>query len=163
MTASLTGLTILGRPGHSGRWPLWRWRHGFAHECDRGGQSSRGSSGRTAPQVNRPDGGNAGPGGVGQGGGIDLAGGSLTLNHDDVSDNLAEGGDGGLGGAAGNEANSTLVGGVGGSGGAGQGGGIYLADGLLALNGDDFTGNFARRGNGGLPAMPPATRKPLWR
>ena len=91
-------------------------------------------------------GGAGGNGASGLGGGIYLAGGSLTLNDDTVANNVARGGAGGNGGG----------GAAGGGGGLGAGGGIYVADGTVIANDDFFQSNQAiggAGGNGGAGAL----------
>jgi hypothetical protein len=81
-------------------------------------------------------------GGAGCGGGMYLAGGSVTLNNDSLSNDNAGGGNGGNGGIS-NAVHPA------GPGGAGAGGGVYLAAGSVTLNSDTLSGNHAGGGNGG--------------
>jgi len=104
-------------------------------------------------------------GGVAQGGGIYLAAGSLTLNDDSITGNVAQGGLGGVGGKGGPAGfsfpsfpgNTTFFpfsfsggpGGVGGRGGSAAGGALYVAGGSLTINGGSVVGNAAQGGLGG--------------
>jgi hypothetical protein len=102
-------------------------------------------------------------GGVAQGGGIYLAAGSLTLNDDTISGNVAQGGLGGIGGKGGAGgftfggpsgvffpvSISGGQGGVGGKGGSAAGGAFYVAGGTLTINGGTVVGNTAQGGAGG--------------
>jgi len=104
-------------------------------------------------------------GGVAQGGGIYLAAGSLTLNNDTLSGNVAQGGFGGVGGKGGaggfsfSFGNGSPIffpvsisggqGGVGGKGGSAAGGALYVAGGSLTINGGTVAGNTAQGGMGG--------------
>jgi len=122
-------------------------------------------------------GGAGGPGGAASGGGIYLAGGSLTLAGTTLQKNSAVGGPGGQGGVGGlgTAAVGSLTGilggtgltlggptaiagaggpggngGPGGAGGPGMGGGIYVANGSLTLVNATLSGNQATGGQGGL-------------
>jgi uncharacterized repeat protein (TIGR01451 family) len=77
------------------------------------------------------------------GGGLYVAGGTVTLSNDTLSGNNAQGGNGGSGGS------SLIFGASGGSGGAGSGGGMYVASGSVTLSNDTLGGNNAHGGNGG--------------
>jgi len=124
-------------------------------------------------------GGTGGAGGVGnnaKGGGIYLAGGTLSLFSDAISGNAALGGVGGAGGAGGGQGTESapaVTGGAGGSGGQGgsaAGGGIYAASGTVLLHNDVFGSNQAIGGAGGKGGTggsgghgklsPPRTPKP---
>ncbi len=99
--------------------------------------------------LNAPTGGGTrGTGGVGaaaSGGGLYVAGGSVTLTDDTFSRNFAIGGRGGHGS---NHTNKSR-GGNGGLGGTAAGGGIYVAGGSFSLSNDTLSGNFAEGGSGG--------------
>ncbi len=84
-------------------------------------------------------GGPGGNGGNGSGGGLYVAGGSVTLTGSTLSANTAQGGQGGRGGGRFH----------GGTGGLGGGGGLYAAGGTVALNQDTVTRNAAQGGAGG--------------
>ena len=88
------------------------------------------------------------PAGSAGGGGLYVAGGSLDLIDDTLSDNEAEGGVGSNGQypASFNSASSV---GWGGTGGNGTGGGLYVAAGSVRLTDDTVSGNIAEGGNGG--------------
>jgi len=104
-------------------------------------------------------------GGVAQGGGIYLAAGSLTLNGDTITGNVASGGLGGIGGKGGpggfgfsfGGGTTTFFpvsvsggqGGVGGRGGTAAGGAMYVAGGTLTINGGTVVDNSAQGGLGG--------------
>src|SRR5262249_30439476 len=93
-----------------------------------------------AGAVGNPGGGVGGNGGNALGGGLYLSGGSLVLNDDLVSNNIARGGAGGKGGDS-FAYSASGVGGAGGTGGAGgsaAGGGAYAANGTLGLSHDTF-------------------------
>ena len=95
-------------------------------------------------------GGTGGQGGSGQGGGIFVNGGQVSITGGTVTGNNAVGGTGGLGGFGGT--GGTFVfpggrGGLGGPGGPGSGGGIYLFSGSVTLNSTNLSAN---NGNGGL-------------
>ncbi len=77
------------------------------------------------------------------GGGIYVAGGSVTLTNDTLSSNNADGGQGGAGGSTGSGLSS------GGNGGAGSGGGLYVAAGTLTMTNDTLSSNNAVGGNSG--------------
>jgi hypothetical protein len=106
-------------------------------------------------------GGNGGNGGKARGGGFFLASGSLTLNNDTISGNLAQGGAGGIGGPGGagytltsrydpfTAAHTGGAGGKGGNGGVATGGAAYIANGVLNLDGVVFQSNQAAGGAGG--------------
>ena len=127
-------------------------------------QSNRASGG-----VGAGSGTSAGNGGSAQGGGIYFSGGVLHLSHDNLSNNVALGGNGVQGGAA--QGGGVYVGGgsvsltsnvlasnvaLGGAattgasnGGAGQGAGLYANAGSLTLTGNVFASNSATGGSGG--------------
>jgi hypothetical protein len=90
-----------------------------------------------------------GSGGAGSGGGLYVAGGSVTLNNDTLSSNQAVGGNGGNGDYVWTGGNGVPQGGSGGSGGAGSGGGLYVAAGAVTLSNDTLSSNNAGGGNGG--------------
>jgi hypothetical protein len=73
------------------------------------------------------------------GGGVYVAGGTVTLTNDTLSGNSAQGGAGGNGG--------TLQ--PGGNGGPACGGGLYVAAGTITLTNDTLSGNSAQGGGGG--------------
>jgi hypothetical protein len=75
-----------------------------------------------------------GPGGVGQGGGIYVASGTVTLSSDTLSSNTAQGGFGGGGRPSGN-------------GGNGFGGGLYAGGGTISLFNDTVDFNAASGGS----------------
>ncbi len=107
------------------------------------------SGGRTPGSLNGNVGASAG------GGGLYVAGGTVTLSNDTLSGNGAQGGNGGNG-----NFDSQHVGGYGGTGGFGSGGGLFVAGGFVALNNDTFSSNMAQGGAGGhggigLPTGPP--------
>jgi hypothetical protein len=116
-----------------------------------GGKGGAGGSGGIFGTGHKGNnGGNGGSGGAGSGGGLYLAGGSVTLNNDTLSNNYATGGTGGTGGKGsdclfGNGGN----GGVGGVGGTGSGGGLYVSGGTVNLNNDTLSSNNANGGIGG--------------
>jgi Ca2+-binding RTX toxin-like protein len=93
---------------------------------------------------NGANGVNGGPGGAGSGGGLYVAGGSVTLTSVTLSGNHATGGNGGNGGIGG-----VGFSGNGGTGGTGSGGGLYVAAGTVTLTNDTLSGNHASGGNGG--------------
>jgi hypothetical protein len=113
------------------------------------------------------DGGPAGAAADGAGGGIMVAGGSLTVFNTTLSENQAVGGQGGVGGRGGTGGfalgtKSSLSGfglGVigqpagdgasGGQGGAGYGGGIDITAGTVVVTADTLSGNSAQGGQGG--------------
>jgi hypothetical protein len=86
-------------------------------------------------------------GGNAYGGGLYVAGGTVTLNDAIFNSNVAQGGAGGGGGAATFFHEGT--GGHGGNGGAGQGGGLYVAGGTVTLSGGIYESNKAAGGTGG--------------
>ena len=122
-------------------------------------------SSATSQQPTGGVGGNGGNGGDAQGGGIYLAGGSLSLVNDQVTGNKALGGAGGAGGYGGNgysvfitvDGSPTLGftsgnggdGGHGGSGGSAKGGALYVASGELSMDNVTMSGNAAVGGSGG--------------
>jgi len=79
-----------------------------------------------------------GPGGNGLGGGLYVAGGTVTLTSDTLSSNSARGGQGG-----------GWYGGTGAAGGDGFGGALYVAGGTVTLRNDTVTSNTAQGGPGG--------------
>jgi fibronectin-binding autotransporter adhesin len=127
-----------------------------------GGTGAKGSTGASRT---------AGPGGPGhkgfsgQGGAIYIAAGSLTLDNDLITGNLAVGGAGGRGGTGG--FGGTVIGtfngfkfffrgflpggpgGTGGVGGTGAGGALYLAGGAVSITGGSINKNSAVGGAGG--------------
>ena len=82
------------------------------------------------------------------GGGLYVAGGSLDLIDDTLSDNEAEGGVGSNGQNA-TKSNTGTSACDGGTGGNGTGGGLYVAGGSVRLTDDTVSGNIAEGGNGG--------------
>jgi hypothetical protein len=86
----------------------------------------------------------AGPGGEGSGGGISVAGGTVTLDAVDLLSNLAQGGQGG------SDAGS------GGQGGNGFGGALYVGAGTVTLSNDTVTNNIASGGGKGDGNFPTA-------
>ncbi len=147
-----------------------------------GGTGGSGGHGRNSPPIaGKPGGvgGAGGPGGAANGGGVYLAGGSLTLTGTALQKNSALGGVGGQGGAGGlgtavvgsltaifGGSGSTSFnlgglggsgagaaggnGGLGGAGGAASAGGVYVAGGSLTLVNVTLAGNQAMGGQGGL-------------
>ena len=109
-----------------------------------GGDGRLGSSGRSfAP------GGAGGNGGAGEGGGVYVAGGSLSLNNAIVDSDTARGGVGGDNGSAETSSGSTIRGNQTGAGGAGEGGGMYVVGGVLSVNDVAIGSNIAEGGAGG--------------
>jgi hypothetical protein len=105
---------------------------------------------RTAQTV-RNAGGNGSDGrtgGRGQGGGLYVASGLLTLTNSTFSSNEAIGGAGGNGGDAG-PGNPSGAGGNGGNGGAGEGGGLFIAGGSVNLFSGTIADNEALNSLGG--------------
>jgi hypothetical protein len=94
-----------------------------------------------------------GNGGAGSGGGLYLAGGSVTLTNNTLGSNQALGGSGGPGGF--DPAPFTFRGGAGGNGGAGLGGGMYAAGGSVTLTNDTLSSNSAGGGTGGAGGPAP--------
>jgi hypothetical protein len=99
---------------------------------------AQGSNGTNATQA----GAAGGNGANASGGGLYVAGGSVTLSNDTLSGNNAQGGNGGQGG------NAAFGGGSGGSGGDATGGGLYVASGTVTLTNDTLSNNDAQGGNG---------------
>ncbi len=108
------------------------------------------------------NGGRGGAGGAASGGGVYVAGGSLTLVNATLSGNQAIGGPGGAGGTGGTggfgAATNSLGlpvgktagnGGSGGQAGPGNGGGIFLAGGKVILYASTLNANLAQGGKGG--------------
>jgi hypothetical protein len=156
----------------------------FASNQARGGAGGAGGTGGSGghgkvspPRAAKPGGvgGVGGKGGPAYGGGIYLAGGSLTLTGSALQKNTAQGGAGGQGGHGGpGTALLTLTsifgggttltippfpsavgsrggsGGSGGAGGAGIGGGIYVSGGSLTLDQTTLANNEALGGPGGI-------------
>jgi hypothetical protein len=91
-------------------------------------------------------GGAGGNGGNGSGGGLYVAGGSVTSAGSTLSANTAQGGQGDRGGGHR---------GHGGPGGLGGGGGLYAGGGTVALSHDTVTGNAAQGGAGGVRSGSP--------
>jgi hypothetical protein len=141
-----------------------------------GGAGGSGGHGHAAPGKTGGVGGAGGPGGAAFGGGIYLAGGSLTLTAAALQNDSAVGGAGGQGGAGGpgtfagtptgifggngstfhfGPTGSVLVGGSGGNGGPGgtggtaSGGGVYVAAGSITLVDSTIAANLAAGGAGG--------------
>jgi CSLREA domain-containing protein len=88
--------------------------------------------------------GNGFDGGAGQGGGLYVAAGIVTLNKSTLSNNSAQGGRGGDGDIV-----FGPVGAFGGSGGVGQGGSVFIAGGNVTLNDSTLATSLAQGGNGG--------------
>jgi hypothetical protein len=117
-----------------------------------------GGSGFSSIIIGGP-GGTGGTGGTASGGGLYVAGGSITLANDTLSGNTATGGPGGPGGTGGpggltgySSAPVSVAGGPGGPGGTGgtaSGGGLYVAGGSITLVNDTLSGNTATGGTGG--------------
>ncbi len=150
VTATLTGLTI------SGGWAS----QGGGLSVDGGTVSltnvtvinnqAVGTDGAAGAVGQSGPGGPGGDGSSGLGGGIYLAGGSLSLNDDLIASNVARGGAGGTGGVGGVLLfNTAQSGGAGGAGGSAAGGGIYVVGGTLVLNNDVVQSNQAIGGAGG--------------
>ena len=98
-------------------------------------------------------GGTGGQGGSGDGGGVFVNGGNLSITSGTVTSNKAVGGTGGLGGFGGTGGTFNFPGGpggLGGAGGAGNGGGIYLFSGSITLNSVNVSQNHAPGGSGGV-------------
>jgi hypothetical protein len=111
--------------------------------------SGAGLSGRAGTYA-QPNGGNGGPGAPAYGGGICVFGGTVTLNNDTLTGNLAQGGRGGNGGNAYSNYVSSGSPGNGGPGGSGYGGGLYVGPhGTVTLVHDTISSNTAQGGAGG--------------
>ncbi|HEV3085081.1 MAG TPA: hypothetical protein VGY66_35300, partial [Gemmataceae bacterium] len=93
-------------------------------------------------------GGNAGNAGSAYGGALYLVQGTVTVEGGKIDGNSAQGGAGGSGGNAGADGGSA-VGGVGGSAGSAYGGALYLAHGIVTVEGSEVDGNSAQGGAGG--------------
>jgi hypothetical protein len=89
---------------------------------------------------------NGSAGGDGLGGGLYVAGGTVTLTSSTLTSNTARGGDGGNG--SNSPGGSGFIG-YGGVGGAGLGGGLYVAGGTVTLTNDTVSSNSAQGGQGG--------------
>ena len=116
-------------------------------------QGALGAAGKAgAPGAVGGTGGNAQSG---DGGGIYLASGTLSLFNDTFRSDFARGGRGGQGGAGGGQGTKSAPavtggqGGQGGNGGSAAGGGIYAAGGTVVLANDTFSTNEAVGGPGG--------------
>jgi hypothetical protein len=106
-------------------------------------------------------GGAGGAGAAGSGGGMDVAGGTVTLINDTLSGNQANSGGGGTGGTGGHGGSNRTrpfngskggaggVGGVGGIGAAASGGGMYVNGAAVTLTNDTLSGNKANGGTAG--------------
>ena len=97
-------------------------------------------------------GGTGGQGGSGQGGGLFVNGGHVTITSGTVTGNSAKGGTGGVGGLGGTGGTFNFPGGqggLGGPGGPGAGGGIYLFSGSVTLNSVNLSANGGVGGVGG--------------
>jgi hypothetical protein len=95
-------------------------------------------------------GGTGGQGGSGQGGGLFVNGGHVSISGGTITGNNAVGGQGGTGGFGGQGGTPDFPGGkggLGGPGGPGSGGGIYLFSGSISLNSTNLSAN---DGNGGV-------------
>jgi hypothetical protein len=108
-----------------------------------GGNGVTGSAG-TVPS------GEGGFGGFAQGGGLFISGGTVSLTATTLDSNQALGGNGGTGqsGVSGSPSGT-----VGGSAGPAEGGGLYLADGQVAISSSTLSANFAGGGTGGNGGM----------
>ena len=97
-------------------------------------------------------GGTGGVGGSGQGGGVFINGGQVSITGGSIKANNAiggQGGDGGFGGQGGTTAWLGGHGGLGGAGGQGAGAGVYLFAGSITLNSAQIAGESAQGGVGG--------------
>jgi hypothetical protein len=94
--------------------------------------------------------GNGGNGGNGLGGGLYVAGGTVTLTSATLSANIAEGGQGGRGQPSYSAGGIGGSGGAGGHGGNGLGGGLYVAGGAVTLTSATLSANTAQGGQGGF-------------
>jgi hypothetical protein len=123
----------------------------FGGNTARGGAGGTGGAGGVVQHGTRNHptngvvipGGTAGSGGAGSGGGLYVAGGTVTLNNDTVASNNAKGGAGGEG------ARAFTSGGTGADGGPAKGGGLDVEGGTITLNNDTFGSNNASGGQGG--------------
>jgi hypothetical protein len=107
---------------------------------------AQGSNGANATNA----GATGGNGASAYGGGLYVAGGTVTLNNDTLSGNIVQGGTGGTGGKGTPGANGfSPDGGPGGTGGDGLGGAMYVAAGTVTLSNATLSGNFANGGTGG--------------
>jgi hypothetical protein len=104
-------------------------------------------------------GGAGGSGGSAAGGALYVAGGTVSLSNNTITNNEVLGGTGGVGGAGGTGGFEFSIietghgggpGGVGGNGGPALGGGLYVAGGSLTLTGNTVSDNAAEVGLGGL-------------
>ncbi len=87
--------------------------------------------------------------GAGQYRGLLAYAGDITIDHLNLTDDAAIGGEGGAGGSTDNSAGDAIYGGAGG-GGAGLGGGLFVGSlASVTLNDVNFTGDSATGGNGG--------------
>jgi hypothetical protein len=87
--------------------------------------------------------------GAGQYRGLLAYAGDITIDHLNLTDDAANGGEGGAGGSTDNSAGDAIYGGAGG-GGAGLGGGLFVGSlASVTLNDVNFTGDSATGGNGG--------------
>ncbi len=144
-TALFGGSAGLGGPGGNGGGPGWLQIHNRHHSLIVAGMGGNGgvggndgNGGYGGSGGRGGSGGNGGNGGAGVGGGLSVYSGSLTLNADTVSGNLAFGGNGGWGGNGGN-------GGVGFDGGFGG----YSLEYFSSTTFGSFTFYFAPYNNGG--------------
>lgn len=106
-----------------------------------GGTGGAGGDNFTANGRDGP-GGDGHAGGPSEGGGLYLAGGTVTVTGLSAGSNYAWGGDGGDGGVG-------APGGDGGTGGPGRGGAVFVAGGTLAVSNYHLTFNAAYGGEGG--------------
>jgi uncharacterized repeat protein (TIGR01451 family) len=115
----------------------------FSGNIAHGGNGGQGGNGVIDTPGGR--GGRGGDGGAGLGGGLLVAGGTVTLLNDTFSGNHALGGNGGNGGTC----PWGGTGGNGGNGGSGLGGGLYLAHGSTTLTNTLIAENTVTGGTGG--------------
>ena len=139
--------SITGIFGGSGSFPGLTGLSGLSGLIGRGGAGGSGGPGGT--------------GGLAAGGGVYVAGGSLSLLSSTVIGNQAVGGAGGVGGRGGTAGFGGSVsglplgqkagdGGTGGIAGLAHGGGINVAGGTVVLSADTLNGNTALGGAGGM-------------
>ncbi len=119
-----------------------------------GGVGGNGGTGGTTGG----NGGNGGSGGLAEGGALAVQGSgntTINLNHAQILDNSAMGGEGGLADHGGSGNFGSWAGGNGGFGGvagAGLGGGVYIHSGVLTLTSTTIEANLSEGGLGGLGA-----------
>ena len=128
-------------------------------------RGTTGAQGSVGASRSAGTGGPGRAGGKSEGGAIYIAAGSLTLNDDPITGNIARGGAGGSGGSGGiggtfattfqggtgvfENPESGGVGGTGGAGGTGAGGALYVAGGNVSITSGSLAGNQAVGGSGG--------------